>query len=115
MWLRAAPGLPFFAWAGTVITSVTGAALPLLRLAARREGRGVTLGGVVLTVNGDGAVVERQLAGGELACPQVAVPGVRGHACAAAGAAAAAAGGRGRGDRGGAGGGGGRDRAPEDR
>ena len=29
----------------------------------------MTLGGVVLTVNGDGAVVERQLAGGELSCP----------------------------------------------
>ena len=29
----------------------------------------MTRGGVVLTVNGDGAVVERQLAGGELACP----------------------------------------------
>ena len=29
----------------------------------------MTLGGVVLTVNGDGAVVERQLAGGELGCP----------------------------------------------
>lgn len=33
------------------------------------ESRWVTLGGVVLTVNGDGALVERQLAGGELACP----------------------------------------------
>jgi Helix-turn-helix domain len=29
----------------------------------------LTLGGVVLTVNGDGDVVERQLAGGELVCP----------------------------------------------
>jgi Homeodomain-like domain len=29
----------------------------------------LTFGGVVLTVNGDGAVVERQLAGGELSCP----------------------------------------------
>jgi hypothetical protein len=29
----------------------------------------LTLGGVVLTVNGDPGVVERQLAGGELACP----------------------------------------------
>jgi Homeodomain-like domain len=29
----------------------------------------LTLGGVVLTVNGDGALVERRLAGGELACP----------------------------------------------
>ena len=33
------------------------------------EGRGLTLGGVVLTVNGDRDVVEGQLAGGELACP----------------------------------------------
>src|SRR6266536_1022885 len=29
---------------------------------------GLTLGGVVLTVNGDQGLVERQLAGGELAC-----------------------------------------------
>jgi len=29
----------------------------------------LTLGGVVLTVNADRAVVERQLGGGELACP----------------------------------------------
>ena len=65
----AAVGLPFLACAGTVVTVGMGAALPLLRLAARREGRGLTLGGVVLTVNGDGAVVERQLAGGELCCP----------------------------------------------
>jgi AcrR family transcriptional regulator len=33
------------------------------------EGRGVTLGGVVLTVNGARDVVERQLGNGELACP----------------------------------------------
>jgi Domain of unknown function (DUF6431) len=33
------------------------------------EGRGLTLGGVVLTVNGDRDVVERQLGRGELACP----------------------------------------------
>ena len=33
------------------------------------EGRWVTRGGVVLTVNGDRGVVEGQLAGGELACP----------------------------------------------
>jgi hypothetical protein len=40
-------------------------------LLAKHSGRaaGLTLGGVVLTVNGDGALVERQLAGGELACP----------------------------------------------
>ena len=39
-------------------------------LLAKPSGRaaGLTLGGVVLTVNGDGALVERQLAGGELAC-----------------------------------------------
>jgi len=30
----------------------------------------LTLGGVVLTVNGDQGLVERQLAGGELACPK---------------------------------------------
>src|SRR6266702_766055 len=37
-----------------------------------RDGRaaGLTLGGVVLTVNGDQGLVERQLAGGELACPK---------------------------------------------
>ena len=34
-----------------------------------REGRGLTLGGVVLTVNGDRDAVERQLGNGELACP----------------------------------------------
>ena len=33
------------------------------------EGRGLTLGGVVLTVNGDRDAVERQLGNGELACP----------------------------------------------
>ena len=40
-------------------------------LLAKPSGRaaGLTLGGVVLTVNGDGVLVERQLAGGELACP----------------------------------------------
>jgi hypothetical protein len=61
--------LSFLVCDGTVSTSETGAALPLLRLAARREGRGLTLGGVVLTVNGDRDVVERQLAGGHLSCP----------------------------------------------
>jgi len=30
---------------------------------------GLTRGGIVLTVNADWDVVERQLAGGELACP----------------------------------------------
>jgi hypothetical protein len=38
-------------------------------LAKPGEGRWVTRGGVVLTVNGDRDEVERQLAGGELACP----------------------------------------------
>jgi hypothetical protein len=38
-------------------------------LAKLGEGRWVTLGGVVLTVNGDRDEVERQLAGGELECP----------------------------------------------
>ena len=77
----------------------------------------------MLTVNGDRDEVERQLAGGELACPscggvlggwgnarlrpvrvmqgpdaelvpaQVAVPGVQGDACAAAGVVPAAPGG----------------------
>ncbi len=37
-------------------------------LAKPGEGRWVTRGGVVLTVNGDRDEVERQLAGGELAC-----------------------------------------------
>src|ERR1700730_15520580 len=38
-------------------------------LAKLGEGRWVTRGGVVLTVNGDRDEVERRLAGGELACP----------------------------------------------
>ena len=38
-------------------------------LAKLGEGRWVTRGGVVLTVNGDRDEVERQLAGGDLACP----------------------------------------------
>jgi hypothetical protein len=38
-------------------------------LAKLGEGRWVTRGGVVLTVNGDRDEVERQLTGGELACP----------------------------------------------
>ena len=122
-----------------------GAALPVIFLAKPGEGRWVTRGGVVLTVNGDRDEVERQLAGGELACPscggvlggwgngrlrrvraaegpdaeagsaQVTVPPVRGDACAAAGVVPAAPGGRGSGDRGGAGGGCGRGRAPPDR
>ena len=46
-----------------------GAALPVIFWRSPGEGRWVTRGGVVLTVNGDGDEVERQLAGGELACP----------------------------------------------
>src|SRR5690242_18054133 len=48
-----------------------GAALPLLLGLATGDGRaaGLTRGGVVLTVNADRDVVERQLGGGELACP----------------------------------------------
>src|SRR5271165_3640648 len=58
---RCVAGLHPGAGAGTVGASVL----------ARPSGRtaGLTLGGVVLTVNGDGALVERQLAGGELGCP----------------------------------------------
>ena len=49
----------------------------------------MTRGGVVLTVNGDGDVVERQLAGGELACPSCGgVLGGWGNAGRAAGAGA---------------------------
>jgi hypothetical protein len=51
---------------GTVSGSVCGAA-PRDPLAKPGEGRWVTRGGVVLTVNGDRDEVERQLAGGELA------------------------------------------------
>jgi Homeodomain-like domain len=63
--------LSFFVCDGTVITSVTGAALPLLLGLATGDGRaaGLTRGGVVLTVNADRDVVERQLKDGELACP----------------------------------------------
>jgi hypothetical protein len=63
--------LSFFVCDGTVITSVMGAALPLLLGLATGAGRaaGLTRGGVVLTVNADRDVVERQLGGGELACP----------------------------------------------
>jgi hypothetical protein len=63
--------LSFFVCDGTVITSVMGAALPLLLGVATGDGRaaGLTRGGVVLTVNADRDVVERQLGGGELACP----------------------------------------------
>src|SRR5487761_1142178 len=42
---------------------------PTLREDQRAPEPGGTLGGVVLTVNGDQGVVERQLGGGELACP----------------------------------------------
>ena len=61
-----------------------------LSFLVKHSGRaaGLTLGGVVLTVNGDGALVERQLAGGSWpargaagywaggACPAAAVCGV---------------------------------------
>jgi hypothetical protein len=62
-------GLPFFSCAGTVGGSDQGAALPVFFGEASGRAAGLTLGGVVLTVNGDRGVVERQLAGGELACP----------------------------------------------
>src|SRR6266702_4713700 len=47
-----------------------GAALPVIFWRSPGRAAGLTLGGVVLTVNGDRDVVERQLAGGELACPK---------------------------------------------
>ena len=67
---RGVAGLHPGAGAGTVGGVGCGAALPVVFL-AKPSGRtaGLTLGGVVLTVNGDGALVERQLAGGELGCP----------------------------------------------
>ena len=46
-----------------------GAALPVIFWRSPGRAAGLTLGGVVLTVNGDRDEVERQLAGGELACP----------------------------------------------
>src|SRR2546428_722581 len=46
-----------------------GAALPFLRLRPETGGPRVTRGGVVLTVNGDRDVVERQLLSGGLCCP----------------------------------------------
>ena len=63
--------MSFFVCDGTVMTSVMGAALPLLLGLATGDGRaaGLTRGGVVLTVNADRDVVGRQLGGGELACP----------------------------------------------
>src|SRR5260370_22586605 len=57
-------------WAGRHGERVgCGAALPVIFWRSRGRAAGLTLGGVVLTVNGDRDVVERQLAGGELACP----------------------------------------------
>jgi len=88
--LRAAFGLSFFVCDGTVITSDMGAALPLPLGLATGDGRaaGLTRGGVVLTVNADRDVVERQLGGGELACPScggvLARWGERGRAADAA-------------------------------
>src|SRR6266702_4145118 len=46
-----------------------GAALPVIFWRSPGRAAGLTLGGVVLTVNGDRDVVERQLGSGELACP----------------------------------------------
>ena len=79
---RGVAGLYPGAGAGTVGGVGCGAALPVVFL-AKPSGRaaGLTLGGVVLTVNGDGALVERQLAGGELGCPSCGgVLGGWGHA-----------------------------------
>jgi hypothetical protein len=61
--------LSFFVCDGTVITLVTGAALPVIFWRSTGEGREWTLGGVVLTVNGDRDVVQEQLDDGELECP----------------------------------------------
>src|SRR6266571_2258563 len=61
-------GCPFWCvparWAGRI-----GRGPPRALWRGPGEGRWVTLGGVVLTVNGDRGVVERQLSGGELVCP----------------------------------------------
>src|SRR6266567_3891380 len=61
-------GCPFWCvparWAGRI-----GRGPPRALWRGPGEGRWVTLGGVVLTVNGDRGVVERQLPGGELVCP----------------------------------------------
>src|SRR5580692_6752650 len=69
MWVGGLEGLPFLVCAGTVSGSDQGAALPVIFWRSPGRAAGLTLGGVVLTVNGDRDVVERQLAGGELACP----------------------------------------------
>jgi hypothetical protein len=61
--------LPFFVGAGTVSKSDQVRPSPLSFGEAPGRAAGLTLGGVVLTVNGDRDVVERQLAGGQLACP----------------------------------------------
>src|SRR5580693_2216831 len=92
MWVGGLEGLPFLVCAGTVSGSDQGAALPVIFWRSPGRAAGLTLGGVVLTVNGDRDVVERQLAGGELACPSCG--GVRGGRGAGRG---------GRGRRGGAG------------
>jgi hypothetical protein len=62
--------LSFFVCDGTVITSAWVRPSRFFVLAAG-DGRaaGLTRGGIVLTVNADRDVVERQLGGGELACP----------------------------------------------
>src|SRR5580700_9393243 len=69
MWVGGLEGLPFLVCAGTVSGSDQGAALPVIFWRSPGRAAGLTLGGVVLTVNGDRDVVERQLAGGELGCP----------------------------------------------
>src|SRR6266571_3461429 len=103
-------GCPFWCvparWAGRI-----GRGPPRALWRGPGEGRWVTLGGVVLTVNGDRGVVERQLSGGELVCPSCGgVLGGWGHGVdrgVRVLGGPAAAGGWGGGGRGGAGGGGG--------
>src|SRR5438034_879308 len=57
-------------WAGRHGERVgCGAALPVIFWRSLGEGRWVTRGGVVLTVNGDRDDGARPLAGGEVACP----------------------------------------------
>src|SRR5580692_2186956 len=69
MWVGGLEGLPFLVCAGTVSGSDQGAALPVIFWRSPGRAAGLTLGGVVLTVNGDRDVVERQLGNGDLACP----------------------------------------------
>src|SRR5580693_7070637 len=74
MWVGGLEGLPFLVCAGTVSRSDKGAALPVIFWRSPGRAAGLTLGGVVLTVNGDRGVVERQLAGGELGGGGVGCP-----------------------------------------